>query len=78
MKESIVVRLNSYEIEILEEFRQKRIESLTQSLKKEKNEIAKSCYINDIERFKKMNLHSLVCECLHTIKHLQEGSLTSL
>ena len=72
-KDSLVVRVNSYEIEILEEFRQDRIENLKQALKKEKNEIAKSCYINDIERFKKMNYHSLLSECLHTIKFLKKG-----
>lgn len=73
MKESIVVRLNSYEIELLEEFRQARIESLTQSFNKEKNELAKSCYKNDIERFKKMSLHSLLSECLHTMKFIKDG-----
>lgn len=77
MNESIVIRLNSYEIEILEEFRQSRIENLTQAMKKEQNELAKSCYMNDIERFKRMNFHSLLSECLNTIKHLKEGNINS-
>lgn len=73
MKESTVVRLNQYNIKILEEFRQDHIENLSKALKEEKNEIAKSCFMNDIERFKNMTLSELLTECLNTMKYLKKG-----
>lgn len=73
MKESTVIRLNQYNIKILEEFRQDRIERLSQALNEEKNEVAKSCLMNEIERFKNITLSDLLTECLNNMKYLKEG-----
>lgn len=65
-KESNVIRLSNYVIEILEDFRQEQIKLRTQSLNKENDKIAKACYENDILRFKNMKLSELVTEYITT------------
>lgn len=73
MKESTVIRLSIFQINILEEFRQTRIGNLSRSLKQEQNEIAKSCYLNDIERFKNMKSSELLTEYMSTMEFFKKG-----
>lgn len=73
MKESTVIRLSNYEIEILESFRQDQITKISDALKEEKNEIAKSCLLNKIEEFKNMKLTDLLTEYMRTIELFKKG-----
>lgn len=66
MKETSVIRISNYVVDILEDFRQEQIKLRTQAMKKENNKIAKACYQNDIIRFQNMKLSELVTEYITT------------
>lgn len=65
-KNSNVIRLSNYVIDILEDFRQEQIKSRQKALNQEDNKIAKACYENDIIRFHEMKLSELVTEYITT------------